>query len=274
MDQRIARAIDHLYAHWRDQPGLEELAAVAGLAPHHFQRRFKAHCGLTPKRFLQALTLEQAKGALDDGASVLDAAFDVGLSGPGRLHDLFVAAEAVTPGGFKAKGGGLELTVGRHATPFGPVVVALSERGLAWLGLTEADPILAVAEDYPLARLRRDDARTAPVAEAAFAWARGEVLPLRLDLRGTAFQLQVWRALLSLPAGATTTYARLARDLDRPRAMRAVGGAVGANRVAVVIPCHRVIRAGGALGGYRWGLDAKTRLLRDEAAGLSGDAAA
>ncbi len=274
MDQQIARSIDHLYAHWEEQPTLDDLASEAGLAPHHFQRRFKARCGLSPKRFLQALTLDQARRALEDGASVLDAALDVGLSGPSRLHDLFVAAEAVTPGDFKAKGGGLVLRVGAHQSPFGPVVIALSANGLAWLGFgTEADPLDAVAEDYPLAQLVRDDMGTREAAARAFAWARGAEEPMRLDLRGTGFQLQVWRALLSLPMGKTVSYGDVAQRIDQPRAVRAVANAVGANRVALVIPCHRVIREGGALGGYRWGGDCKRRLLAAENA-LSAAAAA
>lgn len=265
MDELIARVIDHIYDNWQAQPGLGELARVAGLAPHHFQKRFKARCGLSPKRFVQALTLDHARRALDDGASVLDAAFDVGLSGPSRLHDLFLAAEAVTPGSFKAKGGGLALRIGRHESPFGAVTVAMSEHGLAWLGFAGgADPRDAVAVDYPLARLGRDDEGTAAAARAAFAWAAGGGAPMRLDLRGTGFQLQVWRALLELPPGETVSYGAVAERIGARAAVRAVANAVGGNRVALVIPCHRVIREGGALGGYRWGCAQKRRLLAAE----------
>ena len=275
MYHRIARAIEALYAAAPAQPPLAELAGAAGLSPAHFQRVFKAHAGVSPKRFAQALALDHAKRALEDGASVLDAAFDAGLSGPSRLHDLCLAAEAVTPGSLRARGAGLALTVGRRPSPFGAVVVAAAPRGLAWLGFPAADepPEAAVARDYPLARITRDDAATAALAERAFAWWRGAAAPPGLELRGTGFQLQVWRALMSLPAGATTSYGELAAALDAPRASRAVAGAVAANRVAVVIPCHRVIRAGGALGGYRWGLERKRALLDGEAA-LSASAAA
>jgi AraC family transcriptional regulator of adaptative response/methylated-DNA-[protein]-cysteine methyltransferase len=272
---RIKHAIDQLYAAAPAQPPLAELAAGAGLSPAHFQRVFKAHCGVSPKRFAQALALEHAKRALADGASVLEAALEAGLSGPSRLHDLCLAAEAVTPGSLKAKGAGLELTVGRHASPFGEVAVAEGAHGLAWLGFvdTDASPEAAVARDYPLAHLVRDDAATAATAARAFAWWRGETGPLALELHGTGFQLQVWRALVSLPPGTTTTYGELARALGAPTASRAVAGAVAANRVAVVIPCHRVIRRGGALGGYRWGL-ARKRALLDAEGGLSAAASA
>ena len=268
MPHRIERAIAQLYADAPRQPALADLAATAGLAPGHFQRVFKAHCGVSPKRFAQALALDHAKRALADGASVLEAALAAGLSGPSRLHDLSLAAEAVTPGSLKAKGAGLTLTVGRHASPFGDVAIAIGARGLAWLGFLEADdtPDAAVARDFPLARRVRDDAATADAARRAFAWWRGDDAPLTLELHGTAFQLQVWRALVSLPAGDTTSYGDLARALAAPRASRAVAGAVAANRVAVVIPCHRVVRAGGALGGYRWGLARKRALLDAEAA--------
>jgi AraC family transcriptional regulator of adaptative response/methylated-DNA-[protein]-cysteine methyltransferase len=268
VDDRIKRAIDQLYAEAPAQPPLAVLAATAGLSPAHFQRVFKAHAGVSPKRFAQAIALDHARRALDAGASVLDAALEAGLSGPSRLHDLCLAAEAVTPGSLKTKGAGLAFTVGRHGSPFGEVAVAVGAHGLAWLGFLDADemPEAAVARDYPLARLVRDDAATAATAARAFAWWRGEDGPLALELHGTGFQLQVWRALMSLPPGTTTTYGDLARDLGAPTASRAVAGAVAANRVAVVIPCHRVIRTGGALGGYRWGLARKRALVDAEAA--------
>lgn len=267
MHDRISRAIDHLYAHAPAQPPLAELAALAGLSPAHFQRVFKARCGVSPKRFAQALAFDHARRAFDGGADVLEASFAAGLSGPSRLHDLCLAAEAVTPGSLRARGAGLELRIGRHSSPFGEVTVALSPRGLTWLGFPPAGeaPETAIARDYPLARLTRDQAATAGAVAQAFAWARGEGAPPALELRGTGFQLQVWRALLSLPPATTITYGELAGALGAPRASRAVGTAVGANRVAVVIPCHRVIRRGGALGGYRWGLACKEALRAAEA---------
>ena len=264
----IAKTVAYLAAHWQQQPSLAETAAVAGLSPAHFERAFKAACGITPKRFVQHLTLAHAKRALRRDASVLDAALDAGLSGPSRLHDLFVAAEAITPGGFKAKGAGLELVWGRHDGPFGPMVVAESPRGLAWLGFVDADedPLAEPLADYPLARWHRDDAATAAAAAHAFAWVRGEGGRLRLDLRGTAFQLKVWQALLTLEAGETVAYGALAHRLGHPGAARAVGSAVGANRIALVIPCHRVLRASGACDGYRWGTPRKAAVLACEAA--------
>jgi AraC family transcriptional regulator of adaptative response/methylated-DNA-[protein]-cysteine methyltransferase len=267
MYDHIARAIDHLYDQAPVQPTLGELADRVGLSPAHFQRIFKAHCGVSPKRFAQALSLEHAKRALEAGASVLDAAFEAGLSGPSRLHDLCLAGEAVTPGSLRARGVGLDLRVGRHASPFGTVAVAVGARGLTWLGFLAEDetPEAAVGRDYPLARLRRDDAGTAETAGRAFAWARGEHAPLGLELRGTNFQLQVWRALLTLPVGGTASYGDIAERLARPTATRAVASAVATNRVALVIPCHRVIRAGGAAGGYRWGTKRKAEILASEA---------
>jgi AraC family transcriptional regulator of adaptative response/methylated-DNA-[protein]-cysteine methyltransferase len=264
---RIAKTIAFLAANWQEQPSLAATAAVAGLSPSHFERAFKAACGITPKRFVQHLTLARAKRSLRDDASVMEAAFDAGLSGPSRLHDLFVAAEAVTPGSFKAKGADLDLVWGVHEGPFGAMVVALSPRGLAWLGfVVDGDPLAAARADYPLARWRRDDAATAEAAARAFAWALGETVPLRLEVRGTAFQLKVWQALLTLEPGKTVGYGALAERLGHPRGARAVGNAVGANRLALVIPCHRVLRASGALDGYRWGTPRKAAVLAFEAA--------
>ncbi|MFW5832766.1 MAG: methylated-DNA--[protein]-cysteine S-methyltransferase, partial [Pseudomonadota bacterium] len=218
--------------------------------------------------FVQHLTLAHAKAALRAERSVLDAALAAGLSGPSRLHDLFVAAEAVTPGTFKARGAGLELVWGVHEGPFGTMVVALSERGLAWLGFVDDgnDPLAGPLGDYPRAGWQRDDGATADAARHAFAWVAGEPAPLRLHLRGTAFQLKVWQALLALEAGATIGYGELGGRVGVHRAARAVGGAVGANRIALIIPCHRVLRANGALDGYRWGTPRKTALLALERA--------
>jgi AraC family transcriptional regulator of adaptative response/methylated-DNA-[protein]-cysteine methyltransferase len=267
----IARAIRFLAEHWHEQPSLASTAAVVGLGPHHFERTFKAACGITPKRFLQHLTLAHAKAALRARGSVLDAALGAGLSGPSRLHDLFVAAEAVTPGSYKARGAGLHLVWGVHEAPFGPMVLALSDRGLAWLGFVDDgdDPLARPLEDYPRANWRRDDAATAEAARHAFAWAGGEAVPLRLHLRGTAFQLKVWQALLALEPGETLGYGDLGARVGAERAGRAVGSAVGANRIALLIPCHRVLRASGAIDGYRWGMPRKAALLALEGAGKS-----
>ncbi|TVQ33221.1 MAG: methylated-DNA--[protein]-cysteine S-methyltransferase [Geminicoccaceae bacterium] len=264
----MAKSIAFLAANWHAQPSLQAAARIVGLGPDHFERQFKAACGITPKRFVQHLTLAHAKAALRAETSVLDAALAAGLSGPSRLHDLFVAAEAVTPGSFKAKGRGLDLVWGVHDGPFGPMVVALSGRGLVWLGFVDPadDPLLGPSTDYPLARWRRDDAATALAAAHAFAWAEGDTAPLRLHVRGTAFQLKVWQALLRLEPAERVAYGGLAARLGEPRAARAVGRAVGANRLALIIPCHRVLQASAAVEGYRWGSARKAALLAWEAA--------
>ncbi|MFZ5559118.1 MAG: methylated-DNA--[protein]-cysteine S-methyltransferase [Pseudomonadota bacterium] len=265
---RIERAIRYLEAHAGRQPGLGDVAAAVGLSPYHFQRLFTRWAGVSPKRFLGLLTVAHARRLLQSSASVLDAALAVGLSGPGRLHDQFVALEAATPGEVKTGGAGLEIRWGVHASPFGEVLVALTPRGvcrMAFLGAgDEAAERDALAAAWPGAAVRRDDAGTASVARAVFAGVPGPTP--RLWVRGTNFQVAVWRALLRVPEGAVCTYGDLAAAIGRPGAARAVGQAVGANPVAYLIPCHRVIRGVGGLGGYRWGPERKRAMLAWEAA--------
>ena len=266
---RVAAAIRYLVDHYAEQPTLETVAAVAGLHPHHFQRVFKRWAGISPKRFAQYLTVEHAKDLLADDESVLGTALDVGLSGPGRLHDLFVACEAATPGDFKARGRDLEIRHGRHDTPFGPVVIGLTPRGVCWLGFAEGEPAAAIAADWPAARLIADPAATGPVADQLFgivpATGPGPGPRLSLLLRGTNFQIKVWQALLTIPAGGVASYEDVARAIGRPTAVRAVARAVAGNPGAFLIPCHRVIRKSGALHNYRWGADRKRALLAWEA---------
>ncbi|NUB28430.1 methylated-DNA--[protein]-cysteine S-methyltransferase [Azospirillum brasilense] len=267
----IAAAIRHLVDHWQDQPGLDELAAVAGMSPFHFQRLFTQWAGISPKRFLQFLTLDNAKRLLAANQSVLDVALDVGLSGPSRLHDLFVACEAMTPGEYKALGGGLTIRWGLHSTPFGPSLVAATERGVCWLSFAEEedgrDALAEMAAAWPAARLVEDADATRPVAARAFRWdgfakdgsTGGE--PLRLLMKGTNFQIKVWEALLRIPSGAVVSYEDVARAIGQPTAMRAVGAAVGRNPVCVLIPCHRVIQKSGIIHNYRYGIPRKRALL-------------
>lgn len=265
----IAAAIRFLAENVEDQPSLEAAAAVADMSPFHFQRTFKAWTGVSPKRFVQFLTVGRAKDELRADASVLDAALASGLSGPSRLHDLFLASEAATPGAYKAKGAGLTIRYGTHLTPFGPVTVGLTEKGMCWLGFVDADVPDALDElrhDWPAATLIEDAAGTGEAAADAFAWAEGRgSAPLRLHVRGTNFQLKVWEALLTIPPGTTTTYGELAARLNNPKASRAIGRAVGANPISLLIPCHRVIGAAGALTGYRWGTTRKRAILAMEA---------
>jgi AraC family transcriptional regulator of adaptative response/methylated-DNA-[protein]-cysteine methyltransferase len=240
-----------------------------GLSPFHAQRLFTRWAGVSPKRFLGLLTLEHAKSLLRGEESVLGAAYEVGLSGGSRLHDLFVSLEAITPGEYKAMGEGLVLRWGVHETPFGPALLVASERGLARLDFLEArrldDALIEARADWPLSRFVEDPEVTRPHVAAAFG-AGGEDAPLRLFAKGTPFQIQVWRALLKVPRGATVAYGDLAAELGRPGAARAVGRACGANRIGVLIPCHRVIRETGALGGYQWGIERKQAVLAWETA--------
>ena len=263
----VLRALAYLETHWREQPGLDRLAAAAGLSPGHFQRLFKHWAGVSPKRLLQFLTVEYAKGRLRHGRSVLDTALDAGLSGPSRLHDLFLAAEAVTPGAWRQEGAGLTLRYGIHDSPFGPVLIARSERGICGLHFADdADTALAaVRQDFPLAELTRDAGAT---AEAAHRLARPgfDGPPLPLAPRGTNFELKVWRALLQLPLGTLASYGDIAKFIGAPRASRAVGRAVGANPISLLIPCHRVIQASGVLGNYGGGPMRKRAILAWEAA--------
>ncbi len=264
--ERVERAIRYLDRHRSDQPALEEVAAEAGLSPFHFQRLFRRWAGTTPKRFLQALTVDHAKGLLRDSLSVLDAAFEVGLSGPSRLHDHFVSLEAVTPGEYKSRGAGLRIAYGVHPSPFGPMLLAATERGICSLafvgGRDVAAEVEALARDWRGAALSEDPRATGGLAQRIFDG--GARLPLLV--RGTNFQVQVWRALLSIPPGAVATYGGVARAVGRPRAPRAAAAAVAANRIAYLIPCHRVIRSLGETGGYRWGATRKRAMIAWESA--------
>lgn len=269
--ERVGRAIRHLEERRAEQPSLDEVASVMGLSPHHCHRLFSRWVGTTPKRFLQFLTAEHAKRALRESRSVLDAAFDTGLTSPGRLHDLMVTLEAVSPGEYRAAGAGLEIRWGVHATPFGEALVGVTRRGICALEfLAEREPEEAVAElaaSWPAAGVHHDPAATGSVMARLFPdlHARPEG-PFHLLVRGTNFQVRVWQALLRIPLGAVISYGDLARRLGKPGAARAVGGAVGSNPVSYLIPCHRVVRAATGLGHYRWGAVRKHALLAWEAA--------
>lgn len=270
---RVADAIRFVRQRAEAQPSLDDVAAHLGLSPAHTQRLFSRWAGVSPKRFVQHLTHVHARRRLRDGATVFDTALDTGLSGAGRLHDLFLTAEAATPGEVRSGGEGVTIRLGRHATPLGLAVVAVTDRGVCALHFCEDGgeaAEAAVCSDWPAARIVRDDAATAPVAEALRQRLAGEGgAPLHVVLRGTPFQLQVWRALLQIPEGAVATYGGVAAGLGRPRAVRAVAGAISKNPVGVLVPCHRVLRSTGELSGYRWGPDRKAALLAVEAARLA-----
>lgn len=269
---RIERALRYLDEHAARQPGLAEIARAAHLSEFHFQRLFRRWAGVTPKRFLQLVTLERAKRSLAGDRSVLDASWDAGLSGPGRLHDLFVALEAVSPGEFKARGAGLGIRYGFHASPFGRALIAVTARGVCHLAFLELGgdtaALASLQKAWPKAELAPDPAATSAVAARIFG-PRGKnkaARPERVIVAGTNFQAMVWRALLAVPSGRVTTYGEIARRIGRPSAARAVGRAVGSNSIAFLIPCHRVIQGLGALGGYRWGPARKRVILAWEAA--------
>lgn len=266
---QIERAIHYLQERAEQQPDLEELADHVGLSKFHFQRLFRRWAGVSPKQFLQFVTLEHAKELLRDSASVLEATYATGLSSPGRLHDLFVAVDAVTPGQYKRLGSGLTVYWGEHETPFGTALVASTDRGICALDFLGPEGIGSVLRrleiDWSRARIQHAPDVTGPLAARAFAGLGGRE-PLRLMLRGTNFQLQVWKALLAVPEGCVVSYGSLARVIGAPDAARAVGSAVAANRVAFLIPCHRVLRSSGAFGDYRWGCARKRAMLGWEAA--------
>ena len=268
--QRIAAAIHYVVDRQEDQPELEDVAAVVGLSPHHFQRVFIRWAGLSPKKFLKHITLDAAKNRLDASLSVMDAAFDAGRSGAIRLHDLFVTVDAVTPGEYKSQGNGMVFKYGFHPSLFGEVIVVVSERGLAGLGFTtEIGRRQALAEQnngWCRATWKHDQKVTNSFAEQVFSGAPNPTVPLSVLMRGTPFQIKVWEALLRIPSGKVISYGVLANRLGQPTAARAVGTACGANRVGFLIPCHRVIRETGAITGYRWGADRKHAMLAWEAA--------
>ena len=267
--ERIAQAIRYLSENAHEQPSLERVAACVGLSRFHFQRLFKQLVGVSPKQFLQALNANHARRLLAESASVLDTALEIGLSGPSRLHDLMVSLEAMTPGEVKTGGGFLSIRVGFVATPFGRCLVARTERGICRLAFLESeadetDVLADLQHEWPNARLVRDDSVGDEVAKAVFSGDRFK--PVVLHVRGSNFQIQVWRAILAIPSGRVSAYGRIARQVRQPNAARAVGEALANNPVAVLIPCHRVIRETGVVGEYRWGASRKRALLAWEIA--------
>lgn len=281
---RIAQAIAFMRQHYLSQPDLATVAQHIRLSEYHFQRLFTRWAGISPKRFLQYLTIEYAKSKINQTQSLLDLTLDVGLSSPGRLHDLFVNLEAMSPGEFKAGGAGLQIHYGIHDTPFGKALIATTTRGVCNLHFLDATDQLAAEQilrrSWSNAEIIHNVNATQPLHELIFdssisrdstKWTLREQKPLTLLVRGTNFQIQVWRALLNVPFGGMTTYQSVAEMIGRPTAMRAVGTAVGNNPIGYLIPCHRVIRASGELGGYRWGLERKTAILGWEASLTSCD---
>ncbi len=263
---RIELAIRYIEKNSLRQPELNEIAEQVGLSAYHFQRLFTRWAGISPKRFLQFLTREHAKELLSRSSNLLEATYESGLSSPGRLHDLFVQTEAVTPGQFRSKGDGMEISYGFHATPFGECLLALTERGICFLAFVEDDRSFTLGlllQSWPNASLIELPDRTAAVVAQIFSPESGKSIPV--ELRGTNFQIKVWEALLQLPAGRVTTYQDLATWIGSPRSARAVGNAVAHNPLAYLIPCHRVLQKSGDFGNYRYGsARKKAMLLREE----------
>jgi AraC family transcriptional regulator of adaptative response/methylated-DNA-[protein]-cysteine methyltransferase len=270
--ERIARVIRYLDEHHTLQPGLGQLAKIAGLSPFHFHRLFSTWAGVTPKDFLQCLTVEHAKALLREGHDVLGAALDAGLSGSGRLHDLCVSLEALSPGELKGGGNGRQIVFGFAPTPFGGCLVGETERGICHVAFVPDEGRDAALDEFrhrwPEARLRRSDRTAANLASKIFERPNGAGArpTLRALVKGTPFQVRVWRALLRVPPGCLVTYGQLAAAIGQPHAARAVGTAVGQNLLGYLIPCHRVIRETGVIGDYRWGRVRKRAMVAWEIA--------
>ena len=262
----IEQAIQYIETNVQRQPELEEIASAIGLSEYHFQRLFTNWTGVSPKRFMQFLTKEHAKQLLSQSENLLETTHKVGLSSLGRLHDLFVSTEAVTPGEYKSGGAGLTIRYGLHPSPFGKVLIATTERGICNLSFVDASEGKAIdnlVADWQQANMIEDYKSTAPLVTRIFSDLAIDS-PLKLHLRGTNFQIKVWEALLNIPSGALTTYEHIAKQVGNPKAVRAVGTAVGHNPIAYLIPCHRVIRKSGDFGNYLYGSARKKVILARE----------
>lgn len=273
---KVRKTLAYISENWRNQPSLEEIAGHVGISAPHLHHVFRRWSGLSPKAFLQAITLDHARRLLREPVSLFDASLELGLSGPARLHDLFVTHEAMSPGDWRAGGQGLTLYFGYHASPFGEAIAVVTDRGLAGMGFVDDENRAAALADmsrrWPKATFLQDQAKTAPYIARAFDPATWQPeTPLNVILIGTDFEVRVWRTLLSIPFGKATTYGDLANRIGKPKAARAVGAAVGRNPISFVVPCHRVIGKSGALTGYHWGLTRKQAILGWEAGHTSQD---
>lgn len=273
--ETVHRAIAFISEHWRGQPTIEEMAEAVSVTPDELHHLFRRWAGLTPKAFMQAVTLDNAKRLLRESGNILDVAYDSGLSGPSRLHDLFVTHEAMSPGEWKKGAAGLTLRYGFHPSPFGTAVIIATERGLAGLAFADPGEEIAALEDmqerWKLATYIEDHAGTAALARRIFESSQWQAeRPLRVVLIGTDFEIRVWETLLRIPMGKATTYSDIARTISAPKASRAVGAAVGKNPISFVVPCHRVLGKSGAITGYHWGLTRKRAMLGWETARTNG----
>jgi AraC family transcriptional regulator, regulatory protein of adaptative response / methylated-DNA-[protein]-cysteine methyltransferase len=262
--ERIAKAIDYIISHVNEQPSLDNVAKQLNLSPYHFQRLFTRWAGISPKRFLQTLTVSHAKALLKKSQTIMDVSNKLGLSSSARLHDHFVNIKAVTPGEYKTSGETLEIKHGVHETPFGNVFIAVTERGICQLSFMDDDNdamyIAELTKKWSAAKIHESKKLTRSISTSLFS-KDSKQQPMPVYVQGTNFQINVWKALLKIPGGGLTTYGKIAHLIGNPKASRAVGSAVGANPVAFLIPCHRVIRASGAIGEYRWGSIRKRSIL-------------
>jgi AraC family transcriptional regulator of adaptative response/methylated-DNA-[protein]-cysteine methyltransferase len=266
---RIAEAIKYLKENFKDQPNLDEVAQKVYLSPYHFQRLFTEWAGVSPKKFLQYLTIDYAKGVLKDRqASLFDAAFETGLSGTGRLHDLFIKIEGMTPGEFKNGGAALSINYSYAESPFGNILVASTTKGICQMAFADDQQkaLQDLQQQFPNAEYHQMVDLSQQKALYIFTHDWSQLDQIKLHLKGTPFQLKVWEALLKIPMGGLSTYKSIAQKIDSPNAMRAVGSAIGQNPVAFIIPCHRVIQSAGTIGGYHWGATRKTAIIGWEAA--------
>lgn len=273
---RIERAIQYLEQHFRRQPSLDEIADHVHLSPFHFQRMFSAWAGVTPKRFLQFLTIDFLKDKLASSRSILEVTETAGLSSQSRVYDLFTTLEGVTPQEYKTRGHGIQVTYGIHDTPFGLALIGTTPRGICWLSFVPSDEdpchaIESMKEHWHNAIFRSDESITGDLVNRIFHADKRTAGPLHLFVKGTTFQLKVWEALLRIPIGAVTTYQDVAEYIKQPKALQAVGSAVGANQIAYLIPCHRVIRKDGILGEYRWSPARKKSIIGWEFGKLDSD---
>lgn len=266
--QRIAKAIDYILANFRKQPSLEEIAGHVHLSPFHFQKLFTEWAGTTPKKFLQYISTQHAKKLLQERASLSETAFQTGLSGTSRLHDLFVTIEGMTPAEYKNGGQNLNIGYSFADTPFGMVIAASTDKGICYLAFDE-DPdtaIVNLTKKFPNARIAENETEHQKNALQIFQNDWSALPQVKLHLKASAFQLKVWEALLKIPMGSLSSYGDIARQIEAPGASRAVGTAIGSNPVAFLIPCHRVIQTSGTFGGYMWGLTRKTAIIGWESA--------
>ena len=270
----VKHTLAFISENWRDQPSLETLADQAGLSPTHLQRLFTRWAGLSPKAFLQAVTLDHARGLLRDSASILDASYELGLSGPGRLHDLFVTHEGMSPGIYKAHGRGLNIQYGFHDCPFGRALILITSEGLAGLAFAdhgkEKSALADMTARWPEATYVENQQATAAYARRIFESERWKPdQPLKIVFIGSDFEIRVWETILRIPFGKATSYSDIASHIGKPNAARAVGSAVGKNPISFVVPCHRVLEKSGGLGGYHWGLTRKRAILGWEAGAMA-----